>query len=112
MFRQTGGDASTRMTPQSLREWGKQRETLFATDLARGAKVSASHTRGSGPRFAAANVIDGIGESYWTCDEHAETPELILDLPGPATLGAFRLREYLPLGQRIERFALDSWDGQ
>ena len=96
---------------RSLREWGKQRETLFATNLAHGAKVTASNTRGHGPQFAAVNVIDGLGDSYWACDDHAQTPELILDLPDPATIGAFQLREYLPLGQRIERFSLDSWDG-
>ena len=42
----------------------------------------------------------------------SRTPELVLDLPHPATLSAIRLREYLPLGQRVERFAVDSWNGK
>ena len=35
--------------------------------------------------------------------------ELVLDLPGPRTFGVVRLREYLPLGQRVDAFALDRW---
>ena len=38
---------------------------------------------------------------------------MILDLGKPVTFNILRLREYLPLGQRIEAFALDQWkDGQ
>jgi len=97
---------------QTLREWGKQRPLLFATDLARGAKASASSTRGNDPQFAAGNVVDGNGATYWASDDQARTPELTLDLPHPAAFDTFRLREYLPLGQRVERFALDFWNGR
>jgi len=96
---------------RALREWGKQRNALFATDLARAAKVSASSAQGNDPRFAARNVVDGNGKTYWASDDQARAPELIPDLPHPATFDAFRLREYLPLGQRVERFALDFWNG-
>ncbi len=97
---------------QALREWGKQRAALFATDLAREAKASAKHTRGNSSRFAAANGVDGNSETYWASDDQEQSPELILDLPHPVTVGAWRIREYLPLGQRVERFALDSWNGR
>lgn len=56
--------------------------------------------------------MDGNGETYWASDDQARTPELIVDLPRVATIGACRLREYLPLGQRVERFAIDSWNGK
>ena len=91
---------------------GSNAMRIFATDLARGAKASASNIRVNDPRFAAGNVVDGNGETYWASDDQVRTPELILDLPHPATFDAFRLREYLPLGQRVERFAIDSWNGR
>jgi alpha-L-fucosidase len=97
---------------RALRDWGNERRALFAADLARGAKASASSARGSDPRFAAAKVVDGKGDTYWASDDQARTPELILDLPHPSTFDAFRLREYLPLGQRVERFAVDFWNGR
>ena len=37
--------------------------------------------------------------------------ELTLDLGRPVTFNIVRLREYLPLGQRIDAVALDRWDG-
>jgi alpha-L-fucosidase len=33
----------------------------------------------------------------------------VLDLGHPITFNVVRLREYLPLGQRIDAFALDQW---
>ncbi len=96
----------------AIREWGIQREALFKTDLARGAMASASNVRGNNAQFAASNAVDGNGETYWASDDQARTPELIVDLPRVATIGACRLREYLPLGQRVERFAIDFWNGK
>jgi alpha-L-fucosidase len=58
-------------------------------------------------------VIDGNRNTYWATDDGEIRPELILDLPEPATFDVVRLREYLPLGQRVDEFALDSWsDGK
>jgi len=37
------------------------------------------------------------------------TPELVLDLNHEASFSVIRLREYLPLGQRVEGFAVDVW---
>ena len=39
------------------------------------------------------------------------TPELVLDLGKPVTFNVARVREYLPLGQRIDAIAVDTWDG-
>ena len=36
-------------------------------------------------------------------------PELALDLGRPKTFNIVSLREFLPLGQRVEAFALDQW---
>jgi len=95
-----------------LREWGKRLDSLFKDDLARGAKASATEVRGDDPRFAPGNVEDGNPQTYWASDDHALTPDLILDLPRPTAFDVIRMKEHLPLGQRVERFAVDSWNGQ
>lgn len=48
-------------------------------------------------------------ESYWTSDDQIKTPELIIDLGREQTFNVVRVRKYLPLGQRVEAFALDIW---
>lgn len=63
--------------------------------------------------FAPQNVIDGNRHTYWSTDDGNTAPELVFDLGQPATFNVISLREYLPLGQRVETFALDAWkDGQ
>jgi alpha-L-fucosidase len=95
----------------SLREFRRVLDATFAKDFAKGAKVSASNTRGSGDhRFAPRNVIDGRRDTYWATDDQIKTPELVLDLSREVTINVVRLREYLPLGQRVEAFALDAWE--
>ena len=40
------------------------------------------------------------------------TPEFVLDLGRTVTFNVARVREYLPLGQRIDAIAVDTWDGK
>ena len=94
---------------QSLREFRRILDATFAKDLARDAKVTASNTRGNSQQFGAQNVTDGKRDSYWSTDDTVTAAELVLDLGKPTTFNVISLREYLPLGQRVEAFALDQW---
>jgi alpha-L-fucosidase len=93
---------------ESLREWRRILAATFARDLARGARAAGA-TRGGDPRFAPANAVDGDRSTYWSTDDRVTAPELELDLASPVKFNVVRLREYLPLGQRIDAFALDAW---
>ncbi len=96
---------------KSLREWRRLLDATFAKNLAQGAKASASNTRGNDRKFAAANVLGGKPGTYWATDDGVTTPELVFDLGPPVALNVARVREYLPLGQRIDAIAVDTWDG-
>ena len=75
----------------------------------RAARRPPPATRGGGDaQFAAANVLDGNRDTYWTTDDAVTTPELVLDLGRPVTFNVVSLREHLPLGQRVEGWALDA----
>ena len=94
----------------SLREFRRILDATFREDYAQGSRVSASNTRGNGDRrFSPRNVIDRRRDTYWTSDDRVTTPELIIDLGRQRTFNVVRLREYLPLGQRVEAFVLDIW---
>ena len=95
---------------RSLREFRRVLNATFSNDYTQGARVSASNTRGTGDRrFSPRNVIDNKRDTYWATDDQQTTPELILDLGQERTFNVVRLREYLPLGQRVEAFAVDIW---
>lgn len=93
----------------SLRDWSALRNATFATDLALRARASSTQDRGGDPRFSAAKVIDNRRDTYWSSDDSVLTPELVLTFPSPVTFNVVRLREFLPLGQRVDAFALDAW---
>jgi alpha-L-fucosidase len=98
---------------QSLREFRRLLDLTFANDLARGAEITSSNTRGHGHEFGVRKLLDHDHRTYWCTDDSVTTPELLLDLGRPVTFNVVSLREFLPLGQRIERFALDQWqEGQ
>jgi len=99
---------------RSLHEFRRILDNTFANDLARGARISASNARGDGDRrFLPQHVIDNRRDSYWASDDKVLTPELVLEFKHEITFNVVRLREYLPLGQRVEAFAVDVWrDGR
>ena len=94
---------------RSLREFRQILDATFAHDLAEGARVTASNVRGGDKRFLPQNVIDNKRDTYWSTDDEVRTPELVVELKHQVTFNVVRLREYLPLGQRVEAFAIDAW---
>jgi alpha-L-fucosidase len=97
----------------SLKEFHRRIEAIFARNLAQAAKVTASDTRGGARRFAARNLLDKSRETYWATSDGVTNSSVVLELAAPTTFSVVRLREYLPLGQRVDAFALDQWkDGQ
>jgi len=87
--------------------------SIFRADIARNATAEASNVRKKSRRFAAANLVDGNRSTYWAADDIVKTAELVVDFGRERKLNVVRIREYLPLGQRVEAFALDAWqDGE
>lgn len=90
----------------SLRGFRRYIDGTFGTNLAANARVSASNTRAG---FPPANAIDGKRDTYWASEDSAKTPSLTLDFGREVAFNVVRLREHLPLGQRVEAIAVDAW---
>ncbi len=91
---------------RSLLEFRKRFDALFASDLARKATISTNNTQRAA-RLDSRNLIDGRRSTYWTNEQL--NAEIVIDFGTPKTFNVVRLREYLPLGQRIEAFSIDEW---
>ncbi len=85
----------------------------FAEDLAKGAKVVASNTRGKGSRYQASNVTDGDSDSYWCTDDDVVTGSLEIFFDDLTELNRFLVQEDIRYGQRVREFKLEaSVDGE
>jgi len=94
---------------RSLREFRRLIDGTFGTNLAAGARASADNWRGRDRRFAPANVLDGRRDTYWATDDDIKTPTLTIELRRETTFNVVRLRESLPLGQRVISIIVDMW---
>ena len=96
---------------RALQEFRRVIDATFATNLAAGARVSASNSRGGGRdrNFRPGNVLDGSKITYWATDDGVRTASVVLDLGRDVSFNVVRVREHLPLGQRVEAVALDQW---
>lgn len=92
-----------------LRQFGRLLADTFRDDLAGAARVTASHVRGDDPAFGPQQLVDGDRATYWSTDDAVTAAEVVLEFPQPITFNVVRLREYLPLGQRIDEWAVDVW---
>jgi alpha-L-fucosidase len=97
----------------SLQEFARRRDAIFAVDLAHHARVTASNVRGQARGYRPENVIDRKRDTYWATDDGVTNAEILLEFPQPVTYNVVRLREYAPLGQRVEAYVVEGWrDGQ
>ncbi len=81
----------------------------FATDLAAGCKVTAdTFNAANGPSFA----LDGNLDTWWEAAPGRTNGTVTLTLPKPVKFDVVSLQEAVDhRGQRIESFAIETWDG-
>ncbi len=94
---------------QSLGGFRRKLDRIFAVDVAHGAKLKASNVRGQSSRFDTHNLTDRDPATYWATDNSVRAADVVIDLDEPQIVSIVRLRETISLGQRIRKFAIDSW---
>lgn len=88
-------------------------DSVFKTNLAEAASVSANSYRGNDARFAGSQVTDGNPETYWTTDDDITTGQLEINFGSDQVVRYLLLQEYIQLGQRVKSFSVDVFhDGE
>jgi alpha-L-fucosidase len=93
----------------SLIEFKRRLDALLAVNLASGATLEGAALAGD-TRYAPGRLVDGQPDTFWCPGDH-QPAEVLLTFPQPIRFGLVGLREHLPLGQRVDAFAVDAWDG-
>jgi alpha-L-fucosidase len=93
---------------KSLMEMRRILDETFSVNLAAGAGVTATSEK-QGHR--AAFILDEDKTTFWTTPEGIETASLELVLPDVWIFDVVLLQEEIRVGQRVEEFALEAWEG-
>ena len=83
-------------------------DQTFKINLVAGASVTTSNEKQG---HKAAFVIDRDYTTYWTTDEGVESAVLEFDLGKKQTFDRAMLQENIRVGQRVEGFRIQAWDG-
>jgi alpha-L-fucosidase len=81
-------------------------DSTFNRNFARDAKVKIDNRLNE----VTASSLFGSGK-YWLADEHADSSSIEFLLPGEESFDVAMLQENIQIGQRIEQFHIDYWDG-
>lgn len=92
---------------KSLAAFGRKVEKTFEHNLADGAKVSASHYRGTSLEFSANNILDDDRYSYYAPEDHIHQASIDITLPESRSFDIIRLRENIKLGQRLDSVQIE-----
>ncbi len=90
----------------------KALDTIFKTDLALKAAAKASNVWEDELLCGPANTVDGDPESFWATDDGVSEAWIEYDLGEPKKFNLAVLQENIVLGQRIEEFVVEWWDGK
>jgi alpha-L-fucosidase len=103
-------DKSGRFHPndvKSLIGMGDLLKKTFTTNLVSDALVEVNQTRGESNKFSATNLADNDKKTYWCTDDSVTEGEITFEWKQPQTFNIVSLREYLPLGQRIDSISVE-----
>lgn len=89
-----------------LMQFRRSLDEAFNNDIMEVAKVEASNVRGNSDRFVEQNILDANYDSYWATDDTVTRATLDISFRKEKTFNRLLLQEYIPLGQRVERFSV------
>ena len=90
---------------QAILELSAKVKEDFAVNLAIGAKVSASSSRGAG--YAENLLLDGNYDNYWAAAAGQTSASVELDFGQPRFFNRILIQEYVNLGQRVSAFVVE-----
>lgn len=94
---------------QALKQWRGLLDETFKTNLAAGAKVSATNTRGKSDAYSPAQTIDNNRDTYWTTDDGTRSVSLEIELKETSRVSYILIQEHIQLGQRVKAFDVEIW---
>lgn len=83
-------------------------DSTFKENFAINATVETSSYRGNAKQFSANALIDDNPDTYWSTDDDKRSGTIALTLDEPKLIRYVVLQEYLPLGQRIKSFSIET----
>ena len=92
----------------SLKGFGKLLNESFKINLAENASITSKETRGKS--YATQNLKDGNLKTYWASKDNDLTPTIEFSWKENISFDLIRLREFIPLGQRVESFQVDIYE--
>ncbi|TDB65948.1 alpha-L-fucosidase [Arundinibacter roseus] len=96
----------------ALKTLGNRLEKTYAKNLARDAYIRAINVRGYNSIYGTKNLVDNNPESYWTTDDDFKESNLAVEFSQPRTFDLISIREHVKFGQRVEAFAIDTWENE
>ena len=96
----------------SLRGLGRLLSQTFSVNLAGDAKIKTNQTRAHSKIFSPSNLVDNNKETYWSANDETTHGEITIEFQRPTRFNIISLREYLPLGQRVDSVSVETFNGQ
>jgi alpha-L-fucosidase len=90
---------------QAIMELAAKIKLDFSTNLAAGATLKASSTRGEA--FSAAHLLDQNYNSYWAPAEGQQAATVVVDFGKKIEFNRLLIQEYVNLGQRVSAFSIE-----
>jgi len=93
-----------------LRELRAYLDATFRTNLAEGRKATASSVLD--PAHGPEKALDADPTTWWMAAEDDSSATIEIDLGEATTFNVSMLQEHIALGQRVEEYAIEAWDGK
>ncbi|MDR1221477.1 MAG: alpha-L-fucosidase [Tannerella sp.] len=92
---------------KSLRGLGDLLRQTFTNNFAQTAVVTVNQTWGESKKFSGKHLTDNDKQTYWCPNDETAGGEITLEWKEPQKFNIVSLREYLPLGQRIDSISAE-----